>query len=388
MLDQLLLRSEDQELWRQSATSLRYLVLDEFHTYDGAQGTDVAMLLRRLGLALKSHWRDDDPLVDDAARSRPLGLMTPVATSATLGDKGDPSVMREFAHTVFGERFDSTSVVTETRLVLADWADGAAEAVATAGFTPRSLDELRAAGIRPLPEVSLDASGAEAAYAVLGLLYGVTSDELAGSAPETLSALCRAHPLVIELARSAGQAIALSDLALQVFGPQAEPEQAEASLSQVLAMLGHVRKVVGGGALSVDVHLWVRELTRIDRAAAATARFRWSDDGPVVAGDEAEEARPSFPAIFCRHCGRSGWGSGSPRWATAWHRTTRASVGSMPPGRAGSGPCCTRRPRPPSNPTASRRSRAWCGSRCAAGSCWARSTWTIRICVTGGSCRC
>ena len=43
------------------ATSLQYLVLDEFHTYDGAQGTDVAMLLRRLGLALKSHWRDDDP---------------------------------------------------------------------------------------------------------------------------------------------------------------------------------------------------------------------------------------------------------------------------------------------------------------------------------------
>ena len=28
----------------------QYLVLDEFHTYDGAQGTDVAMLLRRLGV--------------------------------------------------------------------------------------------------------------------------------------------------------------------------------------------------------------------------------------------------------------------------------------------------------------------------------------------------
>ena len=59
MLDQLLLRHEDQRLWRQSALSLQYLVLDEFHTYDGAQGTDVAMLLRRLGLALKSHWPDD-----------------------------------------------------------------------------------------------------------------------------------------------------------------------------------------------------------------------------------------------------------------------------------------------------------------------------------------
>ncbi|WP_446916157.1 DEAD/DEAH box helicase, partial [Klebsiella pneumoniae] len=56
MLDQLLLRHEDQHIWQQSAESLQYLVLDEFHTYDGAQGTDVAMLLRRLGLALKSYW--------------------------------------------------------------------------------------------------------------------------------------------------------------------------------------------------------------------------------------------------------------------------------------------------------------------------------------------
>nr|WP_221376999.1 DEAD/DEAH box helicase [Actinoplanes polyasparticus] len=310
MLDQLLLRSEDQELWRQSATSLRYLVLDEFHTYDGAQGTDVAMLLRRLGLALKSHWRDDDPTVDDAARSRPLGLMTPVATSATLGDKGDPSVMRDFAHTVFGERFDSASVVTETRLGLPEWVEGAAETVAAAGFTPSTVDQLRASGLRPLLEVSVDASGAEAAYAVLGLLYGVADEKIAQVPPDLLSALCHAHPLVVELARTAGQAVALGDLTARVFGPQDEPEQAEALLSQVLAMLGHVRKVVGLEALSVEAHLWVRELTRVDRAAAATARFRWSDDGPAAAGDEAEEAHPSFPAIFCRHCGRSGWGVG------------------------------------------------------------------------------
>ena len=38
MLDQLLLRPADAELWRQSAHSLQYLVLDEFHTYDGASG--------------------------------------------------------------------------------------------------------------------------------------------------------------------------------------------------------------------------------------------------------------------------------------------------------------------------------------------------------------
>ena len=107
MLDQLLLRQQDQSIWAKSATSLTYLVLDEFHTYDGAQGTDVAMLLRRLGIALKSHWADGDPAVTDEDRARPLGRLTPVATSATLGDGGDPSTMRGFAETVFGEPLPS-----------------------------------------------------------------------------------------------------------------------------------------------------------------------------------------------------------------------------------------------------------------------------------------
>ncbi len=72
MLDQLLLRPDDQGIWRDSALSLRYLVLDEFHTYDGAQGTDVAMLLRRLGIALKSWWPDGRP---DHHRGRPAAAV-------------------------------------------------------------------------------------------------------------------------------------------------------------------------------------------------------------------------------------------------------------------------------------------------------------------------
>ena len=73
MLDQLLLRAADANLWRQSAHSLTYLVLDEFHTYDGAQGTDVSMLLRRLGIALKSYWNTDDPSLTEQDWARPLG---------------------------------------------------------------------------------------------------------------------------------------------------------------------------------------------------------------------------------------------------------------------------------------------------------------------------
>lgn len=49
MLDYLLLRDEDRSLWQATtADTLRYLVVDELHTFDGAQGTDLACLVRRL----------------------------------------------------------------------------------------------------------------------------------------------------------------------------------------------------------------------------------------------------------------------------------------------------------------------------------------------------
>lgn len=312
MLDQLLLRAEDQGLWRQSATSLRYLVLDEFHTYDGAQGTDVAMLLRRLGLALKSYWSDDDPQIDDAARARPLGLVTPVATSATLGDRGDPTVMLDFARTVFGEPFDAEAIVTETRRSLAEWTAGAAELVAAHGYQPIETEALDlSAAIAAIERLGHEPTGAQVAYTILGQLYGVAPERIGEAATDTelLSALCRAHPLVQALAREAEHAVGLDTLAARIFG-NGDTGRAQTLLPYVIAMLGHVRAVVGLDALSVDVHLWVRELTRIDRAAATTARFRWSDDGPPVASGDAEDVRPSFPAIYCRHCGRSGWGIG------------------------------------------------------------------------------
>src|SRR5690606_6951964 len=49
MLDLLLMRPADARLWQHNTPqTLRYLVLDELHTYDGAQGSDVACLIRRL----------------------------------------------------------------------------------------------------------------------------------------------------------------------------------------------------------------------------------------------------------------------------------------------------------------------------------------------------
>lgn len=105
MLDLLLQRADDEPLWTDAA--LAYVVLDEFHTYDGAQGTDVAMLLRRLAA-----------VTGNAEPGRPLGSICPVATSATLGHSNDAASseeLRDVAGQVFGTEFDVAAVIGEAR---------------------------------------------------------------------------------------------------------------------------------------------------------------------------------------------------------------------------------------------------------------------------------
>lgn len=308
MLDQLLLRQEDQGLWRRSALSLQYLVLDEFHTYDGAQGTDVAMLLRRLGLVLRSHWPDDAP-VSEEDRARPLGRLTPVATSATLGGQGDPAVMCAFAETVFGEPFGDDAVITETRLPLDVWVGDARERAAALGVTPVDVDGRVAAELRAaVDDLGPDPAGADLARVVLTHLYEGDVAAAVAAGPGALLTLSQAHPLVAALVRASGDAVALVDLASEVSAASTlGPAVWEAVVADVVAMLGHVRSVAGRDAVSTEVHLWVRELTRIDRAADARTEFRWGDDGPVVAESATDTLRPAFPAVYCRHCGRSGW---------------------------------------------------------------------------------
>lgn len=304
MLDQLLLRHDDAGIWKQSAHSLQYLVLDEFHTYDGAQGTDVAMLLRRLGLRLAA--------VTGDSSGRPLGRVTPVATSATLGDKGDPAAMLDFAHTVFGERFDADAVVMESRLTVDEWGDGAEGRVASAGYTPAELTRARVRELSFASSPALDSR--QRALDVARVLFA-TGTAIGNDLDDgTLLDLAKVHPLIIRLVDHCADAASLEELAADLFGDE-DPEivaDRDRALEAVVAFLSHVRARNGRDALGVDLHLWVRELTRIDRVAAGSVRFRWGDDGLLTVQAETADlegdAAPAFPAVYCRHCGRSGWG--------------------------------------------------------------------------------
>ncbi|WP_422396020.1 DEAD/DEAH box helicase [Raineyella fluvialis] len=321
MLDQLLLREEDQSIWRQSAESLTYLVLDEFHTYDGAQGTDVAMLLRRLGLTLKSHWAPSTHTEDEL--TRPLGRMTPVATSATLGDKGDPAEMVGFATTVFGEPFSADDVVTETRVSLDEWCAGAHARVAAHHISPApvqaSLLRTINAAVSQLGEAP---EPHDLAVTVLNGLYQPDDPSAAAqrkplTALADLEALAKAHPLVRSLIEHAVDATSLASLATELVplagaGPDLVAQATE-FLTDLVGALSHLRAQLGRGFVTMETHLWVRELTRIDRLASTSPGYRWSDDGVVTGaagGVTGDPGAVAFPAVYCRHCGRSGWGVG------------------------------------------------------------------------------
>ena len=101
MLDYLLVRPGDQKIWSGNAPdTLRYLVVDEIHTFDGAQGTDLACLIRRLKARLQT----------------PAHHLACVGTSATLGDGEGKADMLHYAKGVFDEAFDAEAVIQEDRL--------------------------------------------------------------------------------------------------------------------------------------------------------------------------------------------------------------------------------------------------------------------------------
>lgn len=130
MLELLLTRPEERRTIVQAARGLRFLVLDELHTYRGRQGADVAMLVRRVRDAL------------DAPRVQCVG------TSATLAGADDPDEQRRQVAAVAGQMFGAevlpAHVIGETlrRVTPArDVADSAFRAelaarVADAAFSP------------------------------------------------------------------------------------------------------------------------------------------------------------------------------------------------------------------------------------------------------------
>ncbi|AXF09995.1 DEAD/DEAH box helicase [Paraburkholderia graminis] len=100
MLELLMTRQDDKDkAVIRNAEGLRFLVLDELHTYRGRQGADVALLVRRVREALADE-------------------LQCIGTSATMATEGSEEVknakVAEVASRLFGTNISVANVITET----------------------------------------------------------------------------------------------------------------------------------------------------------------------------------------------------------------------------------------------------------------------------------
>ena len=338
MLDYLMIRPRDRRLWRHNEPdTLRYLVVDELHTFDGAQGTDLACLIRRLRMRLGT----------------PAEKLVCAGTSATLG--GDP---REYASRIFDQEFDADSIVGETRQTI--------DAFLGDAFIRHHL----------LPTQDLakvvDARRYDTAEAYLRAqheLFLGTPIEGDFEAPDWRVALgegLRQHVVFRNLLQALkGRPKSLPELAKRLQGtlPVANDKEALGVLNGLCALISAARRRPapsddGGDALlpflHVGVHLWVRELRRMvcsvgsENAGGKDAGDGNLDDSSLDdssnLGDgslddqngsrfrlrhsadlKADEPFVHLPLVQCRECHVTGWvtklsGVGSARPKVLSHR--------------------------------------------------------------------
>ena len=304
MLDFLLMRPKDKAIWRHNEqNTLRFLVLDELHTYDGAQGADVACLIRRLkerlGIA--------------------KGDLCCVGTSATVAAGEDEATqdplarLADFAGRLFEEDIKPECVIGEDRLTVEEII-----------HTPLSENSPR-----PLPVDCIPNEGelAETFAQRIAPLFGgpafpspfiganSADTEAAAKLPAktqwalALGQWLKSEPLFLALLQATRDgALSWRELVerLSFDHPawSAGVSFAERSdlLSAFIALVAQARELRSGRPYPmtpIQVQLWVRELRRLGRFVSPEPAFGWLDD-------KRPEQR-ILPVAHCTECGESVW---------------------------------------------------------------------------------
>lgn len=310
MLDFLLIRPIDQPLWRYNTPGmLRYLVVDELHTFDGAQGTDLACLIRRL--------RD---------RLQTGSELACVGTSATIGADSVSELLR-YASEVFATPFDDAAIITEDRLSADEYLLGKTpeERIARKNqiiyFHWPQADDRRldpgqyqtqedylfhqtrlwfAEEVATLPE--LDAKDAF----------------IRAEAAVELGELLHRHEAFHQLIRAADTLVEINSIAerWQQHLGLSNSAQVIPLLSSLLSLVAVARvwkdkdnkdpKEWCNPLLNVRQQLWLRELRRLVcevPKSGGVPHLRFADDLKSL------EEPLQLPLLHCRECNLAGWGT-------------------------------------------------------------------------------
>ncbi|MBD2255447.1 DEAD/DEAH box helicase [Nostoc parmelioides] len=288
MLDYLLIRPGDQPLWTGNAPeTLRYLVVDEIHTFDGAQGTDLACLIRRLKARLQT----------------PERHLACVGTSATLGGSGNKGDMLNYATTVFDEPFDQNALVEEDRLTCGEFLfDAYINPLPIP--EPDKLDILKAANYQTIKEYIC-------AQHQLWFEAAITEEFNNNEWRVELGDRLKSLPIVHNLLKVLDQgAIALPELWQKLSRKMRLPDSDDpiyqaALFDSLIALCAIARRQLHTALVpwvNIRLQFWLRELRRMVGTVEKQPQLVFADD------QASEEKERVLPVIHCRDCGSTGWG--------------------------------------------------------------------------------
>ncbi len=286
MLDYLLVRPKDALLWQDNdSETLKYIAVDELHTFDGAQGTDLACLLRRLKRRLGIY----------------DGYLCCIGTSATMGSKENNNNILNYAEEIFGEPFDKDAIITENRLSAQEFFAGA-DVTEFAMPTAEQAVELEKLSAEDEPSAYLQS-------AVKDWLPDFSFDVLEDEGRIQLGYELMHHSFmqsVINLTGGTYYKVSkiAEDLAIHYPDLKTLPD-ATVVINSLFALISHARTGKVGKLrpfLNVQVQLWMRELRRL------VAKVDSDEINYEIAHDlNKQQAKQYLPVVNCRDCGITGW---------------------------------------------------------------------------------
>ena len=279
MLDYLLIRPKDKALWEKNhPDTLCYVVVDELHTFDGAQGTDLACLLRRLKARLQAK------------------TICPIGTSATLGS-GSNKGLQNYARTIFDAEFDEDAIITEARLDPRDY------------LTDSQISHIKL----PTNDELLHSDQFEFIEAYIQAQYKAWfGDEVSIETLRTdewrqdLGKKLLGHVAFRNLIQLVGQKTRQNTQVSKKWnlpGEDGSGVEHQILLESLLALISYSRnrETANRSLLDVRIQLWMRELKRMVVSVEKEPRLVWDSD---LASDDS----PYYlPLASCIKCGTAGW---------------------------------------------------------------------------------
>jgi len=299
MLEHILLLPRNRTLL--AGANIRWLILDEIHTYTGAQAIEVAFLIRKLKARL----------------GLPRGQIRCVGTSASL-DPSRRDELARFAEDLFGEPFQSGdgAVVTAERQLhpaLTDSVEPKSLSASAWAEVGKVLAILKEQGCLATENAEYLTEDWNEAIRNAGL-DALVLDQ-ATPFGEALIARLSSIGEVRSVARALkGRPLPFADLASRVF-PTVSEDLAHAALTALISLGVLARPTVPGAfpLLPARFHLAASGVEGVVLQLSATADENWSDLRLSRSGTHVDGV-PAYPLLVCRNCGEpyiEGWDDGS-----------------------------------------------------------------------------